>query len=226
MQFLRRPTSTNALVGIFLLVLLAVFAGPGMLPRIISSIIPSADESIPCEWLRSGEDRAEHQSLIGRSAVNPISLRVRTSALPRTVEERLVINIVITNESIGTVAIYYNPTQVRLGDDGSTSGLGVVFNSPNAVPAGQQGQGTAYPEADIRLLGPRQSCVHRLEFAANQYPDASISTGNATVKAYYRNTVRAPSRVVNTLATPIYPDQGLWVGVAESEPVTIPFASG
>lgn len=225
MQFLRRPTSTNALVGIFLLVLLAVFAGPGMLPRIISSIIPSADESIPCEWLRSGQDRADHQSLIGRSVVNPLSLRVRTSALPRTAEEKLVINIVITNESIGTVAIYYNPTQVRLGDDGVTSGLGVVFNSPGAIPAGQN-QAVAYPESDIRLLGPRQSCVHRIEFPANQYPDASISTGNATVKAYYRNTTRGASALTTSLATPIYADQGLWVGVVESAPVTIPFASG
>jgi len=225
MQYLRRPTSTNALVGIFLLVLLAVFAGPGMLPRIISSIIPSADESIPCEWLRSGINRAEHQSLIGRAAANPISLRVRTSALPRTAEERLVINILISNDSIGTVAIYYNPTQVRLGDDGVTSGLGIVFNSPGAIPPGQ-GQGAPYPEADIRLLGPRQSCVHRIEFAANQYPDPNIGTGNATVKAYYRNTVRGTTTPVNNLATPIYPDQGLWVGVVESEAVTIPFASG
>jgi hypothetical protein len=226
MSFLRRPTSTNALVGIFLLVLLAVFAGPGMLPRIISSIIPSADESIPCEWLRSGENRAEHQSLIGRSMVNPISLRVRTSALPRTAEERLVINIIVSNDSIGTVAIYYNPTQVRLGDDGVTSGLGVVFNSPGGVPAGGQGSGAAYPEADIRLLGPRQSCVHRIEFPANQYPDPSIGTGNATVKAYYRNTTRGISAPMSSLATPIFPDQGLWTGVAESAPVTIPFASG
>jgi hypothetical protein len=132
---------------------------------------------------------------------------------------------VITNESIGTVAIYYNPTQVRLGDDGVTSGLGVVFNSPGAIPAGQN-QGTAYPESDIRLLGPRQSCVHRIEFPANQYPDASISTGNATVKAYYRNTTRGTSAPVTNLATPIYADQGLWVGIVESEPVTIPFASG
>jgi hypothetical protein len=223
----RRSANTNALVGIFLLVLLAVFAGPSMLPRIISSILPTADESIPCEWLRTGEDRAEHQSLIGRSATSPISLRVRTSALPRTAEERLVISIVITNDSIGTVTIYYNPRQVRLGDDGSTSGLGVVFNSNAPLPTGPLGQGNSpYPESDIRLLGPRQSCVHRMEFAANQFPDASIGTGNATVKAYYRNTFRGVSQAVSAQATPIFADQGLWVGKAESDAVLIPFAGG
>ncbi len=223
----RRSANTNALVGIFLLVLLAVFAGPTMLPRIISSILPSADESIPCDWLRTGEDRAAHQSLIGRISENPISLRVRASALPRTAEEKLVITIVITNDSVGTVAIYYNPNQVRLGDDGVTSGLGVVFNSNTAVPSGSLGQGnTPYPEQDIRLLGPRQSCVHRIEFAANQYPDSSISTGNATVKAYYRNTSAGVMQSANSQATPIFSNQGLWVGIAESDSVLIPFAGG
>jgi hypothetical protein len=222
----RRAANTNALVGIFLLVLLAVFAGPTMLPRIISSILPSADESIPCEWLRTGLDRAERQSLIGRSAESPISLRVRTSTLPRTAEEQLVISILITNDSIGTVAIYYNPNQVRLGDDGVTSGLGVVFNSNSPLSSGPIGQGnSSVPEADIRLLGPRESCVHRIEFAANQYPDASISTGNATVKAYYRNTASGIAQPSSSQATPIFSDQGLWVGKAESDAVLIPFGS-
>lgn len=225
MRYIRRPTNSNALVAIFLLVLLAVFAGPGLLPRIISTIIPSADESIPCEWLRNGEDRADHQSLIGRSVASPLTISVRTSALPTTPEQRLKINIIITNDSVGTVAIYYNPTQVRLGDDGVTSGLGLVFNSPGVIPAGQN-QGVPYPEPDIRLLGPRQSCVHVIEFSANQYPDASISTGNATVKAYYRNTTNGATSPTSGLATPVYTNQGMWVGVAESAPVTIPFASG
>ncbi len=224
MSFFRRPSNPNSLVAIFLLVLLAIFAGPDLLPRIITAVLPSATESIPCEWLRSGVQRAEHQSLIGRSAVNPLTIRVRTSALPRAAEERLTITIIITNESIGTVAIYYNPRQVRLGDDGVTSGLGIVFNSPNRQASGSPSS-TQYPEADIRLLGPRQSCVHRVEFAPNQFPDQSIGSGAATVKAYYRNTARGASQPITAQATPIYPDQGLWVGVTESESVVIPFAS-
>jgi hypothetical protein len=221
---MRRPTNTNALVGIFLLVLLAVFAGPTMLPRIVSSVVPTADESIPCEWLRTGNNRAEHQSIIGRQVTNPISLSVRTSNLPQTPDQNLVISILITNVSIGSVSIYYNPTQVRVGDDGSTSGLGIVFNSTSPQAAGSP-TNVPIPERDIRLLGPRQSCVHRIEYAPNQYPDASIGTGNATVKAYYRNTSNGPTQPVNSLATPIFSTQGLWVGVAESEPVRILFAA-
>src|SRR5262245_44466280 len=133
MRYFRRSGNPNALVGIFLLVLLAIFAGPGMLPNLLPNIIPGADESIMCAWLRTGNERAQHQSLIGRTATNPISLRVRTSALPSSPGQTLQVNIVITNNSLGTVAFYYNPAQVRYGDDGVSSGLGLIPNSNSAI---------------------------------------------------------------------------------------------
>jgi hypothetical protein len=157
MRYFRRSGNPNTLVAIFLLVLLAIFAGPGMLPNLLPSLIPGADESILCAWLRTGNDRATHQSLIGRTAQNPISLKVRTTALPRQSGEALNVTIVVTNISLGTVAIYYNPAQVRYGDDGNSSGLGLVPNATGTQPRGSGNVGVI-PEADIRLLGPRQSC--------------------------------------------------------------------
>lgn len=226
MSFFRRSGHPNLLVGIFLLVLLAVFAGPGTLPRLISSLVPNIDESIPCAWLRQGINRAEHQSLIGRSAASPITLRVRSSPVPSTPDGVLAITIIVTNTSIGTVAIVYDPAQVRIGDDGVTSGLGVAFNSPGPLSQGvPQGAGS-YPENEIRLLGPRQSCIHRLEFTTNQLPAANIATGGATVKAYYRNTAPGVVQNSNPQATPVYTDQGLWVGIAESDSISIPLAAG
>lgn len=226
MSFFRRSGNPNLLVGIFLLVLLAVFAGPGTLPRLISSLIPNIDESIPCAWLRQGINRAEHQSLIGRAAASPISLRVRPSSVPNTPDGVLTITVIVTNTSIGTVAIVYDPAQVRIGDDGVTSGLGIVFNSPSPQSAGVPQGATSFPENEIRLLGPRQSCIHRLEFTASQLPAANIATGAATVKAYYRNTSRGVVQNGNAQATPVYTDQGLWVGIAESDSVPIPLAAG
>lgn len=226
MGFFRRSNNTNLLVGVFLLVLLAVFAGPGTLPRLISSLVPNIDESIPCAWLRQGINRAEHQSLIGRAAASPLVVRVRPSPVPNAPDGILTITIIITNTSIGTAAIVYSPDQVRIGDDGVTSGLGVVFNSTGPVPAGVPQGGGSYPESEIRLLGPRQSCVHRLEFPITQLPAANIATGGATVKAYYRNTIPGVVQNTNAQATAIYTDQGLWVGVAESEAVSIPLSAG
>jgi hypothetical protein len=224
MSFFRRPSNTNAVVAIFLLVTLAIFAGPNLLPSLVATIFPNGGESIPCGWLRSGVERAEHQSLIGRTArADQLEIRVRSSSLPTTPDGRLLITIVLTNDSLGTVAIIYNPTQVRLGDDGVSSGLGVVFNSTARLPAGGGGNGPV-PESDIRLLGPRQSCIHQLTFAPNQYPDATIGTGAATVKAYYRNTDVGVAQQVTPRTSPIYSNQGLWTGVIESVAVPIPLS--
>lgn len=206
--------------------MLAVFAGPGTLPRLISSVVPNVDESIPCAWLRQGFSRDQHQSLIGRAATNPISLRVRSSSVPTTLDGVITITITITNNSIGTIALYYNPDQVRIGDDGITSGLGLVFNPNSAQPAGVAQGNAFYPESDIRLLGPRQSCVHKEEFPMTQLPAPNIANGTAVVKAYYRNTSRGAARQSNPQATPIYSDLGLWVGITESAPVPIPLTAG
>lgn len=224
MRFLRGSRNPNTLVGIFLLVLLAIFAGPGMIPNLLPSLIPGADESIQCRWLRTGDDRAEHQSLIGRTAENPLTIRVRTTALPQQTGQNLQVTIVITNDSIGTVAIYYNPDQVRIGDDSASSGLGIVFNSPNPQARGAGGGG-AIPEEDIRLLGPRQSCVHHETWSYEQIPQLGLSLGQNIVKAYYRSTSAGSTSLTNTAQQLIFGDQGLWVGVIESESIPIPIGT-
>jgi hypothetical protein len=210
---------------IFFLVIIAVVTSPSMRRVILSNTLPNADESIRCEWLRTGFNRAERQSLIGRLA-NPraLSLRVKSTPIPQPPGDRITISIIITNESVGTIAIIYNPRQLRFGDDNVSNGLGLIFNSPLNVPPGQLGQGGGVPESDIKLLGPRQSCVHRADILLNSPPDARIPTGAAIVKAYYRNTARGIAQAAAG-GSQLFADQGLWVGVAESEEVPIPLAS-
>jgi len=222
MRFFNRTENPNTLVGIFLLVLLAVFIGPNMLPRIVNSVAPNIDEAVPCAWLQNGFDRANHQSLIGRAAINPIRLSVRTSSIPNSVESSFRITITIINESLGTVPIVYNEQQVIVGDNG-TSGLGLLFDAGVNLPVNTVRQDSAsFPEGNIRLLGPRMRCVHRMEFAASQ---VSITPGTS-IRAYYRITSAGQiTQLQNPQATPIYPDQGLAVirgGYIESQPFTIP----
>jgi hypothetical protein len=219
----RNSGNPNWLVGIFLLLLLGLIIGPGLLPSVLPSIIPSADESMPCKWLRTGAERAEHQSLIGRTATNPFSIRILTSSLPNQTGQTLRIRVVITNNSMGTVAFYYNPDQVRVGDDGFSSGLGIVFNRATSLPAGSGG-GASYPEDDLRLLGPKQSCVHTSEWPFEQILSLGLSAGQNIVKAYYRSTSPGISQSTNGTGRVIYADQGLWVGIVESESLPIPLA--
>jgi hypothetical protein len=223
-RFLRRSNNPNLFVGVILLILLAVFAGPSTLPRFLSTIIPEFYEGVPCAWARIASDRANHQSLLGRAASNPISLRVKSTTLPQDASGSLYITIIVKNDSLGTVPLVFDPQRVIVGDN-NTSGVGVIFTPPNSLSTGalpRQDTNTI-PDQNLRLLGPRQSCVVTLEFpGGNVLVDPNLVSGITQVRAYYRNNIRGQiSQPVQTLATPIYTDEGLWTGYVESPPVPI-----
>jgi hypothetical protein len=223
-RFLNRSQSDNPnmLFGLFLLILLSVFLGPNVLPRLLASISPIIDEALPCDWLRRGFDRANHQSLIGRAAQNALELEVRASPIPANSDGVLSIEIIVINRSLGTVPLLYNPDQVNISDNGS-SGLGLIFD-----PGNIQGLNTgradmpSYPEQNIRLLSPRQRCIHTFNIPVSQL-DPLVRSGSAQVRAFYRiNNAGAIPPAAGP--TPIYPDQGLYVvanGYVESPPVPI-----
>src|SRR5690606_21249719 len=169
-------------------------------------------------------DSANHQSLIGRAANNALALEVRPGSLPLDNNGVLEIDIVVINNSLGTIPIVYNPSQVNIGDDG-TSGLGLIF-APGNFQAFNSGRSdaTAFAEQNTRLLGPRQQCIHTVRIPAAQL-DPNVRAGNATVHAYYRiNSAGQVVQPANTAATPIYNDQGLDVistGIVESASVQL-----
>jgi hypothetical protein len=225
---LRDLLLSNRIVGLVLLVLLAVVAGPNTLPRLLSSVLPGVIyEGVPCAWLRAANDRADHQSLLGRAAPNPLQLRVQTTAIPTDPAGSLFIQITVVNESLGTVPIVYSPRTVIVGDNG-TNGLGLIFTpQANLATAGTRTGTGAVTDGELRLLGPRQRCVHTEEFpAGNVLVNSALASGQTTVRAYYRNntsgsTVQEPG----VAATPIFNDQGLWTGYLESDAVSIPLSS-
>lgn len=227
MRYVRRSARPNIFVGLILILLLAVFAGPSTLPRLLANINPQFYAGVPCTWVRTADDRADHQSLLGRAATNPFSVGVATTKLPADASGSLFITLTITNNSLGSVPFVYDPQRVIVGDNG-TSGLGVIFTPPNSLSSGapRQDSGTV-EEQNLRLLGPRQSCVVTLEFpGGNVLVDPSVTSGQATVRAYYRNSENGQIvQQSGTLATPIFTDQGLWTGYVESANVTIPLAS-
>lgn len=219
MQFFRRAENPNAVAAVFLLVLLAVFAGPNVLPRIFSSI-PFVDEGVPCDDLRLGDERDVHQSLIGRSAATnpepPIDLSITTNTIA-DIQGQLVVSITISNQTVGTIPILITEDSVLVNQGGGQSGLGVSFDG-NIV-----GATTGNPASDIRLLGPRQVCVHRVAFQVAELPQGFL-TGAGSVTAYYRNN--SPGIATQSgLRAPVYTDQGLWVGLTQSEPFIVPVSS-
>lgn len=219
-RFFRRSDSNNpnTLIGLFLLLVLAIFAGPNAIPRILNDALPGVfDQLVSCGRLRQPEDRGSHQSLIARivsSQEIPLSVEVDPDDIPSatTPDGVFTIRVILINETIGTVPIVH-PGGLVIGDNPAVSGLGLVFNStaPLTQPAATPG---LVPESNIRLLGPRQRCVERLTIPVTQLGTQGI-TANSTVKAYYRNNSQGSS------SGPIFTDMGLWVGAVDSDVVAL-----
>lgn len=220
MGIFRRARNPNTFVGIILLIVLAVFAGPNALPRVLSSIVPIADEGAPCDWMRASSDRNAHQSVLGRIASegdSPLSIRVDAGTIPASNDGTLVIRIIFANETIGTVPFVY-PGAVDRSNNSAVNGIGVVFSNVAVAPSTNN---QPVPESNIRLLGPRQRCVARIELTVPEITQLGI-TPASVVKAYYRN---GSNNVLNGGGELIFANAGLWTGVIESGTETFTLAS-
>lgn len=240
--FLRQDGDTsNTVIGIILLVMLLVFVGPTVIPRALSQTLTFFDEAIPCERLRMASDRGRHQSLIGTSAEDPLTIRVVPDAVPPPSEPDATwrIRIVISNNTIGTVPIVYAPNEVITGDATNRSGIGLLlFDNANQevrfdIPGNSPGNigVNSYPNNVIRLLGPRQRCIHTERIPYSSLPQNM--RGGGTVSAYYRITTDGVVPAVGGTTPQVYQSQGLDVidpsttgGVLVSEPVIVPVRTG
>jgi hypothetical protein len=230
MSNLRDRLGINTIIGLLLLVALFSLAGDEVI-GLVASQVPGRglNEAFPCSWLPSPEDLSNHQSLVARNALangTSLGLEVRTTSIPNDPAIPLVIRILVKNDTLGTIPFVYDPDTVIVGDN-NTSGLGITFNPPSNIftpGVNLRADAATYPESSLRILGPQQRCVHVLEFNLNQL-DNSIRSGTATVQAYYRGN-NSGTVAPATVATPIYPDQGLPTGLIQSNPITIPIAPG
>jgi hypothetical protein len=232
MRYYRRARENNTLSVILLLIILW-FVGSNLGPTSLARVAPWFYQAQTCAWVRTSENRANHQSLIGRGTSNPLRLSVTTTPVNRADPAgSMFVRILVTNTTLGTVPFVYDANQVIVGDNGS-SGLGVIFFPASSLSAGLgRVDPPIFPDAQVKLLGPRQSCIHTIEFPnGNVLIDPAISSGTAQVRAFYRGAtaggIVAPQQPIypnGLIPTPIFRDAGLWVGYTESPPVVIPLA--
>lgn len=218
MRYIRRGRDNpNAPIYLALIILLVIFAGPTVLPTAIPTILPFWNEGISCSRLQSGTGRAYHQSLIGQSAITqgseaPISLSTRA----RISGGNVVITIVVYNRTLGTVPIVVRPNDIALGANSLQDGLGIMSGTGVPSPLANVGQ-VVVAENTIRLLGPRQRCVHQVQYALGTI-GAEYSTAGNPIRAFYRgNTTGQAERRLNSSQPVIFNTQGLWVGTALSD---------
>lgn len=225
---IQQQNPRNVVAAAFALILLLTLAGPRTVTDFIGEYVPYLDEAVPCRRLPTASNRSAHQSGLGRDASltgNPISVDVRTTPVPASPDGQLVITLILANDSLGMVPVIYDPNQVIVG--GPTNGLGLVFTPQNNLNTGgvNPNLGATIPQSNIRLLGPRQRCTHRVVFSAAQVAQNQLlASGGTNVQAVYRNSIRGQT-VPLPAATPIFNDQGLWTGEVRSASVNIPLAA-
>src|SRR5215510_7230289 len=110
----RDGDSSNTIIGVILLFMLLVFVGPDVLPTLLARTFPFLTEGVPCARLQTANDLGEHQSLIGRNAVNPFEMRVVAPPVPEDPAATWNIQIIIQNTTIGTVPFVFD-NQARIG---------------------------------------------------------------------------------------------------------------
>jgi hypothetical protein len=213
-----RGHRNSTIFAALLLLLLVVLAGQNTFSGFFSNVFSRYFNVRPaCILMRSAYDRDDHQSLIARAAsqrAQPLQVDLLVGPYPTTPDGLLTLTIVLTNTTIGTVPFVYSggvPFNNPVPD-----GFGIVTGTQPLPPVSST---TGFlPESNIRLLVPLQSCVEVVNLTVAQLQQFGISAGTI-VRAYYRNS---NAGALQSDASAIYPDHGLWVGMAISRDQAIP----
>lgn len=196
----------NPFIGIILLIVLLVFVLPDRLPQFISDLSPYLFAGIPCARLPAARDLAAHQSIIGRSVQDPLHLAVAPTAPQES--GALLIRLTVTNLSLGTLPVVFQEDNIVVAaSDEESNGFGFIVEPELAegTRGRQAPDPDGYEESDIRLLGPRQRCVHALDLLASQ----DMIDNGGTIRAYYRMSLPGEHQRQSEGVPLIYGDQGL-----------------
>lgn len=199
-------SNPNAFIGFILLIVLVVFVLPDRLPAFFAEISPQGLASMPCARLPAARDLAGHQSILGRAIKDP--LRIAISADPISAEGTLTLQLSAHNLSLGTTPVVFQADNIVVaGEEEASNGFGLIVSPPPASGLNERRQPapTGYEELDIRLLGPRQSCVHHVELTAS----AAMIAAGGTVQAWYRMDIAGDHQPLSEGTREIYSDQGL-----------------
>ena len=211
----------NPFIGIILLIVLVVFVLPDRLPQFVSDLSPYFFAGTPCARLPAARELAAHQSVIGRLVQDPLRLDVAPATLGD--DGSFLVRLTVTNASMGTVPIVFQEDNFVVAEtQASSDGFGfVVSPAPAEGLNGREDSNlSGFAESDIRLLGPRQRCVHSVEWVASP----QMIDGGGTVRAYYQMSIAGDQQPQSDSTRNIYPDQGLDIlskGVLYSEEIEI-----
>jgi hypothetical protein len=196
------------------------------LPR----IWPGASNGVSCENLSIPRISGNNQSILGLEAgSDDLVLELIPAKTIVAIGEPLQMDVRFINLSMRPLTLYmgqdiipfrYTEQEVGLQFSIQSEDGRVLGEPPNVRPfAPVPGQYTAN---QLRVVGPRQRCTKHVEVDSARLTVVGMTGGRYRISAIYLNRTRgALPPVQQRTPTPIFADQGVWVGQVPSNEVII-----
>jgi hypothetical protein len=206
-----------------------ILAGVILVIVILIPRFPGLGMGVDCEGMTVPEITGNNQSILAMTeSASHLTLELATAKNPILSGEPLVLNVHFYNDSMAPFTLFISPqdsvfryTQQEPGlvfaIQQGIQVLGEPLTSHPAVPIRQ-----SYDAKELRTLGPRSRCNMRIEISPQRLRAAGVIQGEYRITAVYNNKAPGVLPPVSALTpTPIFSNQGVWVGEVRSNEVAI-----
>jgi hypothetical protein len=213
-------------IAVVALVLLAIIALPFLQPSWVTS-------GGVCTSIASPRITGNNQSLLGNAAESDsLRLEIVPNPIQALPGEPIRFDVRFINDSMAPMNLWLVPDLFVFRYTGQEDGLSFLIQSADGRVLGEPanvraplGAPAQYANTDLHVLRPRSRCTMPISIDPNRMAAAGVGVGQYRLVAVYINRSRgALPQVQGLTPTPIFPDQGVWVGQVRSQEVTIVIA--
>jgi hypothetical protein len=188
---------------------------------VVPQAIPGSRFGVSCSSLANPIAGGNNQSLLAARSQESeaLGLEIELKRSNISVNEPLVVNATFVNRGVGSITLFFVPQEAQLRDDGAPGLYFLIqsiparanFSEPTTVRPPNQVRQTFRPEV-LHVLAPKQRCTEQLTFDTIRLNSLGLSPGRYAIRAVYRNPTHGTLQLVpGATATPIFPDQGVYV---------------
>jgi hypothetical protein len=210
-------------VSIVALVILTVIT----IPR----VLPGTQSGVACGDLSSPVITGNNQSVLAQ-LVDPSTLHLELVADSATINQgqTLTLRVRFINESMAPQKLYLVPDDAVLRYTGQDVGLQISVTDATSGRALGEPPGvkpapfepTQYTLDQLHELGPQQRCTQTLVLTPQRLNAAGIVNGTYRFAAVYVNNTKGNLPPIAALTpTPIFKNQGVWVGTVQSNALIV-----
>jgi hypothetical protein len=208
-------TQGIALVAIIILVIAFI---PYIPVPWIASGVPCTDMSAP---RLTGNNQSIYANQTGSDAIR---LEIVPESITAISGQDVRFDVRFINESMAPINLFLTDDGYVFRFTSREDGLQFSIVNPAGQALGEPVSARAaaiapqqFAQTDVHTLRPRSRCTVTITLDPNRLASARVGPGQYRITAVYSNRNRgALSQVGNLTPTPIFQDQGVWVGTVQS----------